>query len=159
MFKSVTLPVRRAVYQALKDNVTYMGVVIPVWEEYANGKQAVLTVGVNSPVTCWIRLINQTEDDNSPKCLRNSSGSIQVQVQTSFNANSGNSVHSEEIMNLILGILFPAHDSSSVSLPDPFKLWEFKVTSFPNIPVIESNTNRIWVKQAVIEYQVSQSES
>lgn len=159
MFKSVTFPVRQAVVQSLEGNIVYMGATIPVSEEYANKKQVTIPVGINSPVSAWIRVLNQTEDDDSPKCLKNTQGSIQIQVQVSFNANSGNSEHSENIMNLIIGRLFPTFSTWSISLSPPFHLWDFRLTSFPNVPPIIDNTNRIWVKQALIEYQVSQSES
>lgn len=157
MIYGVTLPLREAYYSKLK-NIQYLGVRIPVCEEYLNENEAVLNVGNSKQIRAYILLMNQTEnDDSNVKCMKNDQSSIQIQVNTVFNANSGNSEHAEKIANIILGILYPTiHYKIDIILPEPYDLWKTQIVTSRNINY-QNNSDRIWTKQIVINNFVSQS--
>lgn len=157
MIYGVTLPLREAYYSKLK-NIQYLGVRIPVCEEYLNENEAVLNVGNNKQIRAYILLMNQTEnDDSNAKCMKNDQSSIQIQVNTVFNANSGNSEHAEKIANIILAMLYPTiHYKIDIVLPEPYDLWKTQIVTSRNINY-QNNSDRIWTKQIVINNFVSQS--
>jgi len=115
--KPVNQAFRRAIYNGIL-GVEYRNVTIPVWSEFLNGQRANLDIGNNVPVKAWVKLMNQTADNDSPKCMRNDRASIQIQVQVSFNANSGNYEHSENILTLVLAKLF----DEGISIEAPFSI-------------------------------------
>ena len=152
--KSVSFPFRKAVIDRI-GIITYRGVIVPIWDTYANGPTANINIGNNIPVKAWIRLLNQTADDDSPKCMRQDMATIQIQVQVSFNANSGNYEHSELIMDLVLEELFDGN-SGAVIMSTPFYLSCLNKISERNID-FQDNSNRVYMKSVTIQGRVSQS--
>jgi len=155
MIRSVNIPLREALVQKLS-TLTYLGVVIPVFDVFTNKKQPAIIGGL-SPVTAVVALENQTADNNSPQCLRSDQASIQIQVKVSFNANSGNHEHSEKIMDLILALLWPNGNGykMDVQLSDPFDMSKSSLESIRNLEYQDS-TNRIFMTQALVLCQISQ---
>lgn len=151
--KSVSFPFRKAVIDKI-GVITYRGVNIPVFDTNMNGERANINVGNNIPVTAWIRLLNQTADDDSPKCQRQDMATIQIQVQVSFNANSGNYEHSEMIMDLVLEELFDGN-SGDITMSTPFYLSCLNKISERNLD-FQSDSNRIYMKSVTIQGRISQ---
>lgn len=151
--KGVSFPFRKAVVDRI-GVITYRGVNIPVWSEYMNGERANINVGNNIPVTAWIRLLNQTADDDSPKCQRQDMATIQIQVQVSYNANSGNYEHSENIMDLVLDKLFNGN-SGDVDIESGFHISELDKISERNLNY-QDNSNRIYMTMAIIRCRITQ---
>lgn len=153
--KTPLLPFRTAITAKIKDQITYNGISIPLGEEYSNKNGADINVGNNQPVKAWIKLSNQTADDDSPKCMRTDMVSIQIMVQVEFNANSGNSEHSENIMDLILGKLF-IKNSGDISLSSDFLITCLKLAGTRNLNY-QNDTSRVWATVATITAQISQT--
>jgi hypothetical protein len=150
----VLLPFRLAVIEAT-DSISYLNQLIPVCDEYLNRPAAILPVGNNKPVKAWIRLTNQTGNNNSNKCRRNDRVTIQVQCRVAFNANSGGYVHSEAIANEFLSILFPVQNDFVLPIDDPFHVWDLQLESSNNIN-FQDDTDRIWMTYLLISAQVEQ---
>lgn len=134
--------------------ITYNGVNISVWTEFSNGPTADIHVGNSAPVKAWIRLLNQTADDDSPKCQRQDMATIQIQVQVSFNANSGSYEHSERIMDIILEKLFSGN-SGVVEIEDGFHISELDKIS-ERLINFQDNSNRIYMSSVTIRCRISQ---
>jgi hypothetical protein len=158
--KSPTLAVRTALVQKLKDSVTYTGTKIPTYEAYVQetpaNRIARLTIG-NEEVLAYIILLNQTSNDISPKCLRNDSTTIQVQVTTVWPNDKGGSRTAEEISELVTDVLFTDDGLfSKLELPEPLDTWMGLLRSSDNI-YYDTETNRVWITQLMLSYEVSQS--
>lgn len=157
--KGVTQPYRRALHGRLDNEIVYLGVTIPICDEYLNKTPAILPVGNNQPVTAWIQLMNTTsEPANEAKCMRNDDANIQIQARVSFNANSGNYEHAENIMDLVLARLFDQATDNSFNLPieNPFNIWKLTKESTRNINY-QDNTARIWMQNIILRASISQS--
>lgn len=149
-----TLPYRTAIVNAL-NNVQYQGKRIGVFEEYlaetSTNKKAVYPT-----FEAYIILLNQTSNNNSPKCHRNNEDSIQIQITTVYPAGKGGSKVAEEIANVVLGILFPAeHYKSNIAIPD-MDVWKSELLSNINIKY-DLNDNRVWIHQLILVSNISQS--
>lgn len=100
-------PIRTAFITALRDQITYLGKVIPIDEENLNVAPAQIQVGNSTGFEAFMLVRNQTVNDDSAKCSINQNSSIQLDCVTTFNGNSGNSYHAQQIKNLVFAILFP----------------------------------------------------
>lgn len=148
-------PFRTSIYSKLLGAIIYRGIVIPIGDEYSNKNQADINVGNNQPVKAWIKLSNETADDDSPKCLRTDLVSIQIMVQVEFNANSGNAEHGESIMDLILERLFNGN-TGDILLEADFSINCMKLAGTRNLNY-QNDTSRVWATVATITAQVSQA--
>lgn len=147
-------PFRKALVEAT-DNLLYMGQVVPVCDEYLNEPAAILPIGNNKPVRAWIRLTNQTANDDSNKCRRNDRVTIQAQVRITYNANSGGYEYTEELANLFLARLFPSQNDFVLPIDNPFHVWDLRLESIRNID-FQDNTDRIWMTHLLLSAQVEQ---
>ena len=99
-------PLLRMAYIAKLANIQSFNVVIPVWDTYEKSS-AIISSG-NLNFTAYILIKDITVNDDSPKCMVNENVSIQVQVVTCFNANTGESLYSEQIGQEVLNALDPS---------------------------------------------------
>lgn len=98
-------PLLRKAYVAKLAVVQYLNKSIPVWDTYE--KSSVTITDGNLTFKAYILLKDITINDDSPKCMNNEDVSIQVQVVTVFNANTGESLYSETIGQRVLEALDP----------------------------------------------------
>lgn len=156
--QEVSLSLRIAYFNKLQ-GITYLGKPIPVYEEFVQetvgNMKAKLTIG-NMTVEAYIILLNQTENDNSPKCHRNDECSIQIQVTTVWPSDKGGSMHAEKIMNLVYDKLFPTSSiDADLTIESPFKIW--KKVKIGGRPInYDTDTNRVWIKTITMNNWVSQ---
>jgi len=148
-----TLPYRTAIVNAL-NNVQYQYKRIGVFEEYlqetSTNKKAVFPT-----FEAYIILLNQTSNDNSPKCHRNNEDSIQIQITTVYPAGKGGSKVAEEIANVVLGILFPNEFyKSNLTIPN-MDVWKSELIGTRNLNFNE-NESRIWINQLILVSNISQ---
>ena len=99
-------PLLRMAYVAKLANIQSFNVVIPVWDTYEKAHATISNGNLN--FTAYILIKDITVNDDSPKCMINEDVSIQVQVVTVFNANTGESLYSEEIGQSVLIALDPS---------------------------------------------------
>jgi len=157
--RGILRPVRTAVYQAVKLDLKYGLVDIPVYEEYlpAAGKKAKIVYN-NQTVEVYVILLNQTSNnDTRLKCVRNDQSSIQIQVNTIFPSGTGGSELAEIIGDYIKLKIWPFGNDNNNNLQiDPaFNLWKVDYESARNIPY-DTDTNRVWVHQMTFLCYVSQ---
>jgi hypothetical protein len=94
-------PLLRKAYVAKLANIQYLSKVVPPNDTFEKFK---VTIG---DFEAYILIKDITVNDDSPKCMVNENVSIQVQVVTAFNANTGESLHSELIGQQVLNALDP----------------------------------------------------
>jgi len=157
--KSVTLAIRTA-YVEKTTGITFLTKVIPVFEEYvqetATKKKAILTIGTMQ-IEAYIILLNQTVNDNSPKCQRNDQTSIQAQVTTVFPLGKGGTKTAEQIAELFMDKLFVNSNlETNLVLPPPFHIWKSVMEGVKNINYT-TDTNSVWITQLILNHYVSQS--
>ena len=139
---------------ALSGNVIYNGTNIPVFEEFvqetATRKIATFSPGsgVNT-AQAYILLLNQTLNDNSPKCNRNDECSIQLQIVTRWQRETGGSRVAEEISEIILPLL------DNLVMSSDFNLYRTEVVSIQNVPQYEEVMS-YWVTQILVSHSISQ---
>jgi len=156
-----SLALRTSLYSALQ-GIVYKTKTIPVYEEKVNPSAlaSVPTVAIGTDqVKCYIVLLNQTENDDSPKCHKNDACSIQIQINTVFPLTKGGSKTAEEIENLVYSKLFPVTSlMTGLVLPSPFTLWKSVKQGSRSIQY-DSETNSIWTRQITFQLWISQSET
>jgi len=156
--RTVTLPFRKAVYQALV-GLEYDGVVINTFEsnvlETPTKQISVITVG-NMEVKVWIILKNQTSNDNSSKQERNDQTSLQVQVKTEWPKDKGNSEIAELIMDSVTQRLFNWNGLfKGIEMEYPFRLWKLDYIGDRNLDYPEDDSY-VWMKNLDILGHVNQ---
>ncbi len=156
--KNVNLAIRTAIATAL-NNIVYNTVKIGVFEEYVqettNNKMGIITVG-GVPVNAYIILLNQTSNDNSPKCGRNDLCSIQIQIKTEWPASKGGSKMGEEISELVYSALFTEDGKfTTLTLPNGLSLWRGVMDGTINLNY-DGNSSRTWITQLILNLEVSQ---
>lgn len=104
--------IRKGIISKLSD-LTYLGEIIPVSDEFIKtGEGAILNIGNTTKCEAYVIISNQTDNEAATqnKCNESRSASIQLNIVTIFNSNSGGKIHSELICNEILGKLFDGHN-------------------------------------------------
>lgn len=157
--RTVTLPFRKAVYQALQ-GITYNDVLINVFEEDVQEtpakKVSLLTIG-GSQVKVWIILTNQTSNDNSSKQCRNDETGLQVQVKAEFPSNKGNSIIPESIMDLVADRLFNYTGLfKGIEMDYPFTLWKLDYIGDRNLNY-SGDSSRVWMKNLDVLGHITQA--
>lgn len=149
--KNVNLALRKA-YVAALTGLQYGGKTIPVYEEEMQGTVATLADGTQA----YIILLNQTSNNDSPKCVRTDFASIQIQITTVWPSNKGGSRVAQEISEVIMATLFPdKFYSTSIVLPSPFNMWQSFLESCRPIQY-DTTTNRVWIEQMIMSHRISQ---
>lgn len=147
---------RSAYFSALQGNVNYLGVNIPMDQDFFNGTPATLPIGNSSQVQAYIVFQNQTvNDNNSPFCHINQNTSCQLDVVTIFNANSGNSYHAEQITQKIYNLLFTTDPKRITFNLTGLNLWRGWLES-ANALVQETSDQRIFRNVLIFQHSISQ---
>lgn len=144
----------REAYITTLSPISYLGKVIPIYDTYEkNGVN--LPIGNTTGCTAYILIHDITVNDDSPKCGVNQNVSIQLQVVTKFNANTGESLHSEIIGSLCLQKLAPNNQRIEVTLTNPAYSWLGRYESSRPINS-ETATNRIFTKNYIFSHKINQ---
>lgn len=138
----ITGPLRKAYYDALNGNIS-----VPVCEQYLDTNQY-------PNATKYVIIQNQTVNDASLKCGINQDSSLQLDIVTIFNANSGGSRQAELIANEILELIFPVKE---IVLPAQIgiKIWRGWLEGSRNITQ-ETSTSRIFRKILILNHTITQ---
>ena len=154
-----SLALRTSLYSALQ-GIIYKTKTIPIYEEKVNPGllSSIVNVTVGGiDVQCYIILLNQTENDDSPKCHKNDACSIQIQINTIWPKTKGGSKSAEEIENLVYAKLFPTSNlMTGLTLPSPFKVWK-SVKQGSMAIQYDTETSSVWVRQITFSLWISQS--
>lgn len=154
--KTASLLLRES-YIALFDNFQYNGINIPFFDEYVTPNAVLPQVPISTFLApkCYVLITNQTTNDASLKCSRNENLSIQLDVTTIYDANSGGFKLSEQIANEILGTLFIGQQIQLNN--EELNIWRGWLESSPNISE-ETQSNRIFRKVLVLNHSVQVKE-
>lgn len=153
--RNTNLAFRTAIINAL-DAISYNGKNIYPFEEYYQ-PSGLRVKAVYANFEAYIIVLNQTLNDNSPKCVRNDEVSIQIQINTVWPAGKGGSKSAEEISELIMNRLFTTDGLfKNITIPEPFGLWKMDVLTVRNMNYDE-NASRVWVTQLVVTASVTQN--
>lgn len=144
----------RKAYIAKLNNLTYLGKLIPVYDEYER-EGVLLPIGNTTQCIAYCLIKDITVNDDSPKCGISEDVSIQLQVVTKFNANTGENLYAELIGNLALLILSGGGNRVVVDVDPPFDNFIGRKISSRAINS-ETKTNRIFTKNYVFLHKISQ---
>lgn len=136
-------------------SLTYLSTSIPVDQDYLNGPAAILPVGNSSKIEAYVIIQNQTVNDRSPKCGIDQDTTLQLDVITVFNANSGNSYHAEMITQAAFNLLFtPDSKRITFTIADMY-LWRGWLESSRQI-VQETSESKIFRNVLIFQHSISQ---
>lgn len=148
-------PLLRKAYIDKLAGLTYLAQSVPVDHEYLTSEPAVLPVGNSTLIEAYVIINNQTVNDNSYKCGINQSSSLQLAVTTVFNANSGNSLHSELIANEIFALLFTENEKRIYFDTEGLGVWRAWLES-SRVIVEETKDKRIFRNILIFNHSVTQ---
>lgn len=123
--------------------LTYLGTSIPIDEEEFNitTNHQPAYIGGQIPIQAYLIIKNQTVNDASTKCGVNQDSSLQLDIVTIFDANSGNSLHADLIAQAAFDLLFDTDEQFiSLTIAD-VEVWRSWLESSRTI-VENSSTNR-----------------
>lgn len=139
----------------LTSPLKYQNVVIPVNQDFLTDAPAQIPLGNVGGFQAYVIFQNQTVNPNNTKMCLNEDSSFQLDVVTVFNANSGGSVHAENISSSIMTILNPAGTPNfDISIPG-MNTWRMKLVSNNGRPN-EGTSNRIFRTIMVFQLSVNQ---
>lgn len=154
--KEIKHLLRKAYLEKLA-GLTYLNQAIPVDQDYLNVPPAILPIGNSTQVLAHVIFQNQTVNDSSLKCSINQETSLQLDVVTQFNANSGNSAHAELITQEIFDLLFTS-DQQRLSFPIPgLNVWRAWLESSRQLSE-ETKDIRIFRNILIFNHSVQQVE-
>lgn len=133
--------------------LTYLGVQIPVYDTFEK-EGAILPLSDPNAIA-YILIHDISTNDDSPKCSINQNVSVQAQVVTKFNANTGESLHSELIGNAMLERLMSGGMKVEINLDGELQSWLSRLASSRPINS-ETSTNRIFSKNYIFSHKISQ---
>lgn len=144
--------IRKTVIDALS-GLTYQGQAIPVNQDYLTSAPAIIPLGQG--FQAYVIFQNQTVNNNSTKHCLNENSSFQLDVVTVFNANSGGSIHAENIGASIMTILDP-NGTPNMDLAAPgMYVWKMRYLSSRSISQ-ETSTSRVFRNILIYELSVNQ---
>lgn len=144
--------IRKTVIDALS-GLTYQGQIIPVNQDYLTSAPAIIPLGQG--FQAYVIFQNQTVNNNSTKHCLNENSSFQLDVVTVFNANSGGSIHAENIGASIMTILDP-NGTPNMDLNAPgMYVWKMRYLSSRSISQ-ETSTSRVFRNILIYELSVNQ---
>lgn len=142
------LEVNHLLRKAFLDKLTglsYQNLTIPIGEEFFTGNPALLITGQAAAIKIYVIIQNQTLNDDSPKCAVNQTATLQLDINTIFPSNSGNSYHADSIAQSIYNLLFTIDPKFiEFNIPD-VPVWRSWLESSRTI-VQDDNTNRTFRK-------------
>jgi len=148
--KNVLSSVRKG-YMNVFSQLTYAGILIPVYEEMVPDMAPPVFIAFNNKqIQCYVVLINQTSTNVSPKCRRTDESSIQIQIVTVHQSGAGGSRLAELIADEVL-IRVPA-----VASEFPLRIWKTEIVGQRNLNY-ETDNNRIWTTILTVNNWISQS--
>lgn len=154
--KIASLLLRQSYIDALS-SLSYHGVSIPVFDEYViSGYQLpVIPISTYLQPKAYVLVKNQTVNDASLKCGINQNMSLQLDVVTVYDSDSGGFKLSELIAQKICNLIFTSNklNISNVEL----NIWKGVLESTTNISE-ESQTNRIYRTVLLLNHTVQQIE-
>jgi hypothetical protein len=150
--KTASLLLRES-YISLFQNYEYNGVSIPFFDEYVSPSIALPQIQISTYLApkCYVLITNQTTNDASLKCYRNENLSLQLDVTTIYDANSGGFKLAELIANDILEKLFIGQQIQLTN--NELNIWRGWLESSPNISE-ETQTSRIFRKILVLNHSI-----
>jgi hypothetical protein len=152
----VKTALRTAYFGALQNNINYLGVNIPMDQDFFNGVPATLPIGNSTQVQAYVIFQNQTvNDNNSPFCHVNQNTSCQLDIITRFNANSGNSYHAEQITQKIFDLLFTSDPKRIIFTLTGLNMWRGWLESSRAL-VQETSDERIFRNILIFQHSISQ---
>lgn len=149
--------IRKSVIDTLS-GLTYLGRPIPVNQDFLTSSPAVIPLGNSSQCQAYVIFQNQTVNNNSTKMCLNENSSFQLDVVTVFNANSGGSVHAENIATSILTILDPDNTPNMDLGAAGMFVWKMRLLSTRGIAQ-ETSTNRVFRNILIFDLSVNQYQS
>lgn len=138
--------------------LTYLNQPIPVNSDYLQVAPAILPLGNSSHIQAYVIVQNQTVNDDSLKCGINQNTSLQLDIVTVFNANSGSSLQSEEISQEIMDLLFPLGGKVLDISIAGFVIWRGWLESSRSITQ-ETADNRIFRNILIFNHSITQGTS
>lgn len=153
------LEVKQLLRKAYLDKLTglsYQNIPIPIGEEFFTGTPALLTTGQAASIKMYVVIQNQTINDDSPKCNANQTATLQLDINTIFPSNSGNSAHADLIGQAIFDLLFTTN-SKFIDFTIPgVAVWRAWLESSRTI-VQDDNTNRTFRNILLFSHSISQN--
>lgn len=146
--------IRKAVIDSLS-GLKYLNVPIPVNQDYLTDYPANISLGNVGGFQAYVIFQNQTVNNNSTKMCLNENSSFQLDVVTVFNANSGGSIHAENIATSILTILNPGNTPNMDLSASGMKVWKMRLLSTRSISQ-ETSSNRIFRNILIFDLSVNQ---
>lgn len=148
--------IRKAIIDKLLNApLRYLTIPIPVNQDYLTDNPAVIPLGNSSQFQAYVIFQNQTVNNASTKMCMNENTSFQLDVVTVFNANSGGSIHAENIGSSILTILDPTNTPNmELDVPGVF-VWKMRMLSTRSITQ-ETNTSRVFRNILIFDLSVNQ---
>jgi hypothetical protein len=146
--------IRKAIIDELA-GLTYTSVPIPVNQDFLTSPAANINLGNVGGFQAYVIFQNQTVNPNNTKQCLNENSSFQLDIVTVFNANSGGSIHAENIATSILTILNPNNTPNFDIVISGMNTWRMKLTSTRSIAQ-ETNTSRVFRNILLFELSVNQ---
>lgn len=148
--------IRKAVIDSLLNApLAYMGKNIPVNQDYLTDAPAIIPMGNVGGFEAYVIFQNQTVNNASTKMCFNENCSFQLDVVTVFNANSGGSIHAENIASSILTILDPSGTPNMDLSASGMTVWKMRMLSTRAISQ-ETSTSRIFRNILIFDLSVNQ---
>ena len=143
----------RESYIALFANFFYNAIKIPFFDEYVSPNVVIPTIPLSTFLQpkCYVLITNQTTNDASLKCSRNEILSLQLDIVTVYDANSGGFKLAEQVANKILNTLFIGQQIQLQN--SKLNTWSGFLESSPNISE-ETASSRIFRKILVLNHQI-----
>jgi hypothetical protein len=146
--------IRKAIIDELA-GLTYTSVPIPVNQDFLTSPAANINLGNVGGFQAYVIFQNQTVNPNNTKQCLNENSSFQLDIVTVFNANSGGSIHAENIATSILTILNPNNTPNFDITISGMNTWRMRLVSTRSIAQ-ETNTSRVFRNILVFELSVNQ---
>lgn len=149
--------IRKAIGDALTPLI-YMGKKIPINQDFLTYPPAIINIGNSSKMEAYIIFQNQTVTNASTKHCFNEVSTFQLDVVTVFNANSGGSIHAENIATEILTILDPNNSPNMPLYPNSMHVWKMRLLESRG-QVQETQSSRIFRNILTFTLSVNQYRS
>lgn len=146
--------IRKAVIDSLS-GLKYLNVSIPVNQDYLTSNPAYINLGNVGGFQAYVIFQNQTVNNNSTKSCLNENSSFQLDIVTVFNANSGGSVHAENIATSILTILNPNGTPNFELSTSGMTVWKMRLLSTRGITQ-ETSTSRVFRNILIFDLSANQ---
>ena len=128
---------------------------IPIYQEIVNSTKTKTKIQGTPVIDAYIIVGTQTVDDDSAKCGVNQNTSIQLDVVTVFEANSGGSLYAEQITDDIYSVLYPNGGNKADITIDGLNVWKSTLAA-SRIIHEEFASYRIFRNVLIFNHSISQ---